>query len=253
MCLHNGTPCFISGPHIGVMSDISIYRKVSPPLEKGECIMGDKAYCSVDLEDQLVAPIKKPRKGQLTQDETDYNAEHGWYRASIEHCFGYMKRFKILSGIFRGNVSDSETLLADAVKIITHVDAAFISLFPHRHFSTEANIPFPRPVRVTEKKNNKTNRSNSKRSRSSNSSSSSRSSSSKKNNLKNVSEWDHVDTENIFSSFELNDHVMAWFDDDYYHAKITAVDKINRLFDVVFFEDQEEVTNYKAQWLKHLD
>ena len=250
MCLHNGTPCFISGPHIGVMSDISIYRKVSPPLEKGECIMGDKAYCSADLEDELVAPIKKPRKGQLTQDETDYNAEHGWYRSSIEHCFGYMKRFKILSGVFRGNVSDSETLLADAVKIITHVDAAFISLFPHRHFSSEGSIPFPRPVR--EKKNNKNNNNNS-----------SSSSSSKKTNLKSksdmqnhcsggsnrasselqdVAEWDHIDTENIFSSFELNDHVMAWFDDDYYLAKITAVDKINRLFDVVFFEDQDEVS-----------
>ena len=35
---------------IGVKSDIEIYRQAPPPLQDGECVLGDKAYCSKDIQ-----------------------------------------------------------------------------------------------------------------------------------------------------------------------------------------------------------
>ena len=49
MCDHLATPCFLSGPHLGVINDIVIFRDNPPALDDLECIFGDKAYCDVQL------------------------------------------------------------------------------------------------------------------------------------------------------------------------------------------------------------
>jgi DDE superfamily endonuclease len=100
MCDHSSTPCYLSGPHLGVISDISIYRNNPAPLDDDECILGDKAYCDSELEHKIITPIKKKKHRQLTEDENAYNKVLGWYRSSIEHTFGYMKRFKIIGKQF---------------------------------------------------------------------------------------------------------------------------------------------------------
>ena len=43
MCIHDATPCYLSGPHLGVINDIKLYRMYPPPLDDRECIFGDKA------------------------------------------------------------------------------------------------------------------------------------------------------------------------------------------------------------------
>lgn len=68
----------------------------TPPLLAGEKLLADKAYCDRALEGQLIAPIKAGRGRDLSASELKYNKIHGWYRASIEHAFGYSKRFRIL-------------------------------------------------------------------------------------------------------------------------------------------------------------
>jgi hypothetical protein len=97
MCLHSAAPCFLSGPHLGTISDIQLYRLYPPPLDHHECIFGDKAYCDKKLINKIIAPIKKQRHKQLSEEEKVYNELLTWYRSSIEHTFGYMKRFRILS------------------------------------------------------------------------------------------------------------------------------------------------------------
>jgi len=72
-------------------------------------------------------------------------------------------------------------------------------------------------------------------------------------NGENNGEWDHINTENIFSSFELYDDVMAWYDDAFYLAVINEIDFNNESFTVTFYEDQMEVDSYKACWLNHLE
>ena len=96
MCDHSGAPMFYSGPHLGVISDNKIYKLYTPPLAPGETLLGDKAYCDRALEHQVVAPIKAQRHRSLLAAQEEYNRLHGWYRASIEHLFGYLKRFRII-------------------------------------------------------------------------------------------------------------------------------------------------------------
>ena len=100
MCLHSSAPCFLSGPHFGTISDIKLYRMYTPQLAASECILGDKAYCDQNLVNTIITPIKKQKRKRLSDEENEYNKLHGWYRSSIEHTFGFMKRFRIISNIF---------------------------------------------------------------------------------------------------------------------------------------------------------
>lgn len=97
MCDHSATPCFLSGPHLGVINDITIFKNNPPLLDDHECIFGDKAYCDKKLKDKIITPIKKTKQTQLSDNQNQYNKILGWYRSSIEHTFGYMKRFRIIS------------------------------------------------------------------------------------------------------------------------------------------------------------
>jgi hypothetical protein len=97
VCLHSSAPCFFSGPHLGVISDNALVKKYPPPLLHDELVLGDKAYTDRSLAHLVIAPIKKKRNQPQTRTAERYNRVHGWYRASIEHTFGYMKRFKIIS------------------------------------------------------------------------------------------------------------------------------------------------------------
>jgi hypothetical protein len=46
-----------------------------------------------------------------------------WYRATVEHTIGYIKRYKILGSIYRGRVVGDVSELSNAVKIIIHLAA----------------------------------------------------------------------------------------------------------------------------------
>jgi hypothetical protein len=99
---HGGRPIFISGPHIGVRSDISIWRRDGPWLGHAEYVLGDKAYIG---DGDIISPYKKPALGSLSQVKKDVNTIHSWFRATVEHTFAPMKSFHILGLIFRGKVS----------------------------------------------------------------------------------------------------------------------------------------------------
>ena len=97
MCLHSGALCYYSGPHLGVISDVKLFKKYNPPLLEGELLLADKAYVDRSLQHQIVAPIKKKRnQPPLRAAQLEYNRLHGWNRASIEHAFGKNKRFRII-------------------------------------------------------------------------------------------------------------------------------------------------------------
>ena len=63
----------------------------TPPLADGERLLGDKAY--VGLRGRVIAPYKKKsRAAGLSERRLAFNMVHGWYRATIEHCFAFVKR-----------------------------------------------------------------------------------------------------------------------------------------------------------------
>ena len=66
-------------------------------------------------------------------------------------------------------------------------------------------------------------------------------------------DWGSEDTGNTFASFEHGDDVMAWFDDQFYLARIVEVDAENELFTLLFYDDNMEVNRYRAQWMKHVE
>jgi len=92
VCDHRGNIIWYSGPHIGVTSDIRLFREHTPPLLDGERLLGDKAYASHADRDHLIAPYKKQRQRALTQRQWHFNNVHAWYRSTIEHCFAFVKR-----------------------------------------------------------------------------------------------------------------------------------------------------------------
>jgi hypothetical protein len=57
-----------------------------------------------------------------------------WYRATVEHTIGFLKRFKILSTVYRGRVTDDASELSHAIKVIIHMSAFYISSH-HRRFN----------------------------------------------------------------------------------------------------------------------
>lgn len=62
-----------------------------PPLVDGERLLGDKAY--VGEREYLIPPYKKKKgKATLSKRRHDFNNVHAWYRATIEHCFAFVKR-----------------------------------------------------------------------------------------------------------------------------------------------------------------
>jgi hypothetical protein len=70
---------------------------------------------------------------------------------------------------------------------------------------------------------------------------------------RNVGDWDHIDTGNVFGAFELHDDCMAWYDDNFYIASIVEIDETNQQYTVLFRDDQLEVRAYKACWIKHFE
>ena len=88
VCDHSGNLMWYSGPHIGVTHDVRLFRENTPPLDRGEQLLGDKAYVGNPL---LIALHKKVR-GELSQRKRAFNVVHSWYRVTIEHCFAFVKR-----------------------------------------------------------------------------------------------------------------------------------------------------------------
>jgi hypothetical protein len=92
---------WFSYPHIGTIHDIKIFERVTPPLRRDESLLADKAYVAEKWLGKLIGPIKRERGRQLDDRQAAYNIIHRWYRSSIEHAIGYLKRYEILAGTYR--------------------------------------------------------------------------------------------------------------------------------------------------------
>ncbi|MEY3221197.1 MAG: hypothetical protein RLZZ203_53 [Cyanobacteriota bacterium] len=82
----------------GSRSDISMLRQRLNKFDKNQGFLGDKAYAG---ESQVVIPKKKPKKGELSQEEKDENNWISSKRVIIEHVIRLLKIFKIMQERFR--------------------------------------------------------------------------------------------------------------------------------------------------------
>ena len=70
--------------------------KIADLVNNREYVMGDKGYIGIGRSVSALLPLKKPRNGTLTQDQTDWNTALGHRRILVEHVFGRIKKWKIL-------------------------------------------------------------------------------------------------------------------------------------------------------------
>jgi hypothetical protein len=129
---HRGSVIWWSGPHCGTIHDLTLFRQNPPPLLPNEQLLADKAYVGGGAH--LIAPYKK-RNHRLAPLKTAFNKVHRWYRSTVEHSIGFIKRFYILSGMFRGHLTQSQVHLQRALTIIIHLCSYDNQQKPHRsHF-----------------------------------------------------------------------------------------------------------------------
>jgi hypothetical protein len=147
VCDHSGAFLWYSGPHLGTTHDLTLYRQHPPELDNGDQLLADLAYIGGrEHAATLVTPFKKRmvrrlnrRNGKvkiralpLPPNQALYNRVHSWYRATIEHAFGYVKRYRIINSTYRGRLHQHPEYLKRAVRIIMHLSNIHLREHPHR-------------------------------------------------------------------------------------------------------------------------
>lgn len=82
----------------GLISDIKICRQTLHRFDSQQSFSGDKAYIG---ESQITTPQKKPRNGELTEQQKEDNKVLSSKRIFVEHLIRVVKVFKIAQERFR--------------------------------------------------------------------------------------------------------------------------------------------------------
>lgn len=99
ICLPNGTDIVdvVLGEK-GPQSDSKLFEQTQAELPETIAFIGDKAYVG---RSNTTTPIKKPRGGQLTQEQKDFNRQVSQKRVYVEHLIRVLKIFRIGKELFR--------------------------------------------------------------------------------------------------------------------------------------------------------
>jgi DDE superfamily endonuclease/Helix-turn-helix of DDE superfamily endonuclease len=97
--LLGGEAAWISGPLPGKTHDANAYRATGAAgiVEMSGGGFGDKGYQGTGL----VTPKKKPRGGELTTADKDYNSQIASFRAPVERLVAHFKNWKIFHTDYR--------------------------------------------------------------------------------------------------------------------------------------------------------
>jgi hypothetical protein len=91
----------------GCRHDYDVYKKNHPVTPPKVVNVFDLGYLGIetDFPEQLSAlPYKKKRSHELSQDEKEYNKFHSKKRIVIEHTICRLKKYRIMSDIFRNKL-----------------------------------------------------------------------------------------------------------------------------------------------------
>ena len=91
----------------GRKHDYDVYKKNNPFIPKQVVNVVDLGYLGIetDFPEQLSAlPYKKKRNGFLSDDEKEYNKIHSKKRIIVEHTISRLKKYRIMSDIFRNKL-----------------------------------------------------------------------------------------------------------------------------------------------------
>ena len=86
----------------GSIHDFKLFKKNIKLIPVGCFILADKGYQGIkEIYSRSIVPMKAKRKEKLDPLFKQINAEINTRRIGIEHVFGALKRFKILSNCYR--------------------------------------------------------------------------------------------------------------------------------------------------------
>lgn len=150
---NKGIPMDIRGLYPGTKHDITIWKHSALDLE-GSRLFADNAYVGVP-NSVLLTPFKhaslydsingKRRKTSLrfTRFERQWNRVHRRWRSRVEHYIGFLSRFRIVGSKFRGKRIMESDLLPSAIKILSNLDAWYLSEHSFRPIPSVAWFPVP--------------------------------------------------------------------------------------------------------------
>jgi len=88
-------------------------------------IIADKGYIG---EQYVITPKKKPRGGELTSEDKDFNRNICSARAAIENIIQRIKQYGIIGDAYRGSYDDF-----DKITKIARVVSALCNLYLDKH------------------------------------------------------------------------------------------------------------------------
>jgi len=120
----DGRIASVSASHPGSRHDLTI-RREGPRLPRRARLYADSAYQGYDREHpDLEVPYKKPKGGELAEEEKEYNQGLGSFRVRIEHRIGRAKRFRIASDRFRNPLHTHNTKFSIVAGLV-NLEAGF--------------------------------------------------------------------------------------------------------------------------------
>ena len=115
----------VSPSRPGSEHDLTI-RRAGPPLPQHARGHADSAHQGYDKDHpDLDIPYKKPKGGDLTAEEKDYNRGLSSFRVAIEHRIGRTKRFRILCDRYR-NPRHTHHTKTSIIAGLVNVEAGFL-------------------------------------------------------------------------------------------------------------------------------
>jgi len=86
----------------GARHDFSLYKHSKANLPKEVECLADSGYQGLlDWHENSRTPIKKPKGGELTEEQKQFNKELAKERVVIEHVIRHLKIFRILAERYR--------------------------------------------------------------------------------------------------------------------------------------------------------
>lgn len=125
-----GEPWHVSSVVVGSKADITLLREsgVLDLLSDDVMIVGDKGYQG---ESQILTPTKKPKGGEVTEEDAADNKIIDSKRVVVENAFHIFKQWAILGQEYRGDWRTEVDL--QHVTEIVHVIASLVKKHMERH------------------------------------------------------------------------------------------------------------------------
>jgi len=120
----------------GSTHDLTLMVKsgVLEGLGEGEAAMTDKGYVGVDKHYPgvgVVLPFKKPRGGELSEEQRGHNREVSRQRIVVEHTMAQLNRFTVLRQVFRAKKRERHSRVTRVVAKVVNRRLAVTPLKTH--------------------------------------------------------------------------------------------------------------------------